>query len=60
MPCNMLSWTNPLVIQIEKDLEKLEKFPKWEIRFEIIEVYKGDKYADTAISELFFDGIDVH
>jgi hypothetical protein len=30
------------------------------LRFEILAVYKGDKYNDTAISEIYFDGIDVH
>jgi hypothetical protein len=25
-----------------------------------LEVYKGDKYDDTAITEIYFDGIDVH
>ncbi len=30
------------------------------LRFEILEVYKGEKYNDTAISEIYFDGIDVH
>jgi hypothetical protein len=30
------------------------------LRFEILEVYKGDKYSDTAITEIYFDGIDVH
>ncbi|MFC1482810.1 hypothetical protein ACFL56_00980 [Candidatus Margulisiibacteriota bacterium] len=30
------------------------------LRFEIMEVYPGNKYKDTAISELNFDGIDVH
>ena len=34
--------------------------PNWTLRFEILEVYEGDKYDDTVISELFFDGIDVH
>lgn len=37
-----------------------EKAPNWTLRFEILEVYEGDKYDDTVISELFFDGIDVH
>ena len=32
----------------------------WTLKFEIIDVYPGDKYADTVITELFFDGIDVH
>ena len=34
--------------------------PTWRIRFEIVEVYPGTKYQDTVISELEFDGIDVH
>lgn len=29
-------------------------------KFEINEVYQGKKYNDTAISEIYFDGIDVH
>ena len=30
------------------------------LKFEISEIYKGDKYNDTAITEIYFDGIDVH
>lgn len=30
------------------------------LKFEILEVYKGDKYDDTALTEIYFDGIDVH
>ncbi|MCU0392806.1 MAG: hypothetical protein MUE81_16985 [Thermoflexibacter sp.] len=30
------------------------------LKFEILSTYKGDKYSDTAITEIFFDGIDVH
>lgn len=30
------------------------------MKFEIIEVYKGEKFNDTAITEIYFDGIDVH
>ena len=37
-----------------------EKAPNWTLRFEILEVYEGEKYEDTVISELYFDGIDVH
>ena len=37
-----------------------ENAPNWTLRFEILEVYEGDKYDDTVISELFFDGIDIH
>ncbi|MDH5609390.1 MAG: hypothetical protein OEY56_07920, partial [Cyclobacteriaceae bacterium] len=32
----------------------------WIMKFEILEVYKGLKYDDVAISEIYFDGIDVH
>jgi len=34
--------------------------PNWHLRFEIMDVYPGAKYEDTVISELIFDGIDVH
>ena len=34
--------------------------PNWHLRFEIMSVYPGTKYEDTVISELYFDGIDVH
>lgn len=30
------------------------------LRFEIMEVYRGDRYDDTAITEIYFDGTDVH
>ena len=30
------------------------------LKFEILEVYKGSKYNDTAITEIYFDGIDAH
>jgi len=30
------------------------------LRFEILEVFPGTKYEDTAISELLFDGVGVH
>lgn len=32
----------------------------WTLKFEILEVYPGEKYGDTVIAELYFDGIDVH
>ena len=40
--------------------EEKETAPAWSIKFEILEVYPGDKYQDTAITEIYFDGIDVH
>ena len=30
------------------------------LKFEIVDVYKGKLYDDTVISEIFYDGIDVH
>jgi len=30
------------------------------LKFEIIEAYPGTKYEDVAITEIFFDGLDVH
>jgi hypothetical protein len=30
------------------------------LKFEIAAVYKGDKFNDTAITEIYFDGVDVH
>lgn len=41
----------------ESDLKKL---PDWTLKFEILDVYKGLKYDDTVISEIYFNGIDVH
>lgn len=40
--------------------ERSEASPAWSIKFEILEVYPGKKYEDTAITEIYFDGIDVH
>ena len=43
-----------------KDWDKLKTQPNWTIKFEILEVYKGLKYDDVVISEIYFDGLDVH
>ncbi|MFZ1808774.1 MAG: hypothetical protein WAU36_16205, partial [Cyclobacteriaceae bacterium] len=40
--------------------EALEKKEEWKIKFEIVEVYNGTKYDDVVISEIYFDGLDVH
>ena len=32
----------------------------WTIKFEIMQVYKGSKYDDVVITEIYFDGLDVH
>lgn len=43
-----------------EDWEALATQPAWTMKFEIMEVYKGDRFEDCAISEIYFDGIDVH
>lgn len=42
------------------DRDILATKPWWAMKFEIVEVYEGEKYDDTAITEIYFDGIDVH
>ena len=41
-------------------IDPLNDSKEWTMKFEILEVYKGDKYDDTVLSEVYFDGIDVH
>lgn len=50
----------PLGNSDRNDFDKLKEKGDWTIRFEILSVYKGDVYDDTAISEIYFDGLDVH
>jgi hypothetical protein len=61
----------PYAIMHLKDIKALQRFSvpllgrrtdkkDLVLRFEIIEVYPGSKYEDTVITELFFDGTDVH
>ncbi len=42
------------------DFELLATKPAWTMKFEIMEVYKGAQFEDCAISEIYFEGIDVH
>lgn len=42
------------------DRTDLQNAKDWTLKFEIIEVYKGLKFQDTVISEIYFDGIDHH
>jgi hypothetical protein len=43
-----------------KDIIEMSEAHHTIIEFEILEVYEGRKYKDTAITQIFFDGIDVH
>ncbi|WP_258097890.1 NADase-type glycan-binding domain-containing protein [Marinoscillum pacificum] len=38
----------------------LKQKPGFTLKFEITEVYPGLKWDDTAITEIYFDGMDVH
>ena len=40
--------------------ETLSELLRWTLKFEILEVYQGEKYDDVAISEIYFSGLDVH
>lgn len=40
--------------------EQLAQLPEVTLQFTILETYPGTKYQDTALSEIYFDGIDVH
>jgi hypothetical protein len=42
------------------NFDKLKTLPPWTIKFEIMDVYKGAQYDDVAITEIYFDGLDVH
>lgn len=43
-----------------KDWDLLKTKPDWTLKFEILDVYKGLKYDDVVISEIYFNGLDVH
>ncbi|GAA4275965.1 NADase-type glycan-binding domain-containing protein [Aquimarina mytili] len=51
---------DPIGHSDRKNSEELKQKDKFTIKFEILDVYKGNKYDDTAITEIYFDGIDVH
>ncbi len=42
------------------DRERLHEAQDWTLKFEIMEVYKGLKFQDLVIAEIYFDGIDHH
>ena len=41
-------------------IEPMGGHADWTLKFEILDVYEGEKYDDVVISEIYFDGIDVH
>ena len=50
----------PIGLNHDLEWEKLKNLPPWTMKFEILEVYPGAKYKDVAITEIYFDGLDVH
>lgn len=62
----------PYAILELKDTRSLQSFnvgrlgpfeaaaPDWTLKFEILDVYPGDKYDDTVITELYFGGVSQH
>ncbi|WP_194778306.1 NADase-type glycan-binding domain-containing protein [Pararhodonellum marinum] len=50
----------PLGYHDKDNWEQLRTKPWWTIKFEIMDVYEGELYDHTAITEIYFDGIDVH
>ena len=40
--------------QIFKFPELPASYDEWELKFEILDIYKGEKYDDTVISEIYF------
>lgn len=50
---------DPIGYSDREDLDALKTKPNWTLKFEILEVYEGLKYDDTAVSEIYFDGIGV-
>ena len=51
---------DPIGNSDREDFTKLKTQTAWNLKFEVLEVYKGLKYDDVAISEIYFDGLDVH
>ena len=49
----------PIGYSDRENWDALKNKPDWTLKFEILDVYKGLKYDDTAISEIYFDGIGV-
>jgi len=55
---NLLDSFEIQTIEIDKIMFPSNKMTK--LRFEILDIYKGDKFKDTAISLLMFEGVGVH
>lgn len=59
-PIAILNLEDTRCVQMFEIAPVTDKEKEWTMKFEIVEVYKGDKWDDTAISEIYFSGLDVH
>jgi len=57
---NQTFTVDPIGHSDREDFDKLRSMPQWSITFEITDVYKGCKYDDVVLTEIFFDGLDDH
>ncbi|QWX84651.1 hypothetical protein H0I23_03115 [Cellulophaga sp. HaHaR_3_176] len=57
---HVITLKKPLGNADRANLDQLTEKDNWTINFEILSVYKGDLYDDTVITEIYFDGLDVH
>jgi len=51
---------DPIGYNERTDFKLLQQHSPWTLKFEILAVYEGTLYSDTVISEIYFDGLDVH
>lgn len=51
---------DPIGYDDRQNFELLKKKPDFTMKFEIAEVYPGLKWDDTALTEIYFNGLDVH
>lgn len=56
---NLVDSTNAQSFEIEP-VQSTDSTKDMILTLEILEIYKGTKYSDVAISEVNFDGLDVH
>jgi hypothetical protein len=60
IPSEQIFNVEPIGHSERSNYDELKTKPNWKIRFEILEIYEGDKYDDVVISEIYFSGLDVH
>lgn len=51
---------DPIGYADRQNFEHLKNKPGFTLKFKIEEVYRGLKWEDTAITEIYFNGVDVH